>query len=226
MYLFYACLVFSLSWLSACPIWWEWLPASMRLSRWSWQWASQHLSASQWSSSLCRSVSLTSCMRAVYFDNHSMIYRGNHNVTLAFPTDQVWLHFLSWCAFRLFDCADLRRHPLHLHPWQNSTYCVCRTRSFALHLCKSYDKLFSPSFTVYNDNDTVAVNIISIFLTPMHRKICKFNAGSGFKSHPSLCWAFLEFEGVVMTECCVSVAIFHWKSLMMATVLCKTRVSC
>lgn len=54
-------LLFSPSWLSVCPTWWEWSPASMTLTLWSWQLASQRLCASQWSSSLCRFVSLTPC---------------------------------------------------------------------------------------------------------------------------------------------------------------------
>lgn len=55
IWLFY---FFSPSWPSVCPTWWEWSLASMTLTQWWWQWASQPLCALQWSSSLCRFVSL------------------------------------------------------------------------------------------------------------------------------------------------------------------------
>lgn len=47
---------FSPFWLSACPTWWEWSPASMIQSQSSWQWESQQLCVSRWSSSPCRFV--------------------------------------------------------------------------------------------------------------------------------------------------------------------------
>lgn len=49
---------FSPSWPWVCPTWWEWSPASMTLTQWWWQWASQPSCALQWSSSLCRFVSV------------------------------------------------------------------------------------------------------------------------------------------------------------------------
>lgn len=94
------------------------------------------------------------------------------------PTDQVRLHFLLWRAFRLFNRPDVLQHPLLVDPWQNSTHCVCRTWSTALHLCKY-------SFTVYV-MIKVAVNILSVILTPMHTTSWGFDGGWGFKSHPSL----------------------------------------
>lgn len=63
---FFFLLIFSPSWLSVFPTWWEWLPASMTLTLWSWQWASQQLCASLLWSSLCRFVYVTSCI--LYID--------------------------------------------------------------------------------------------------------------------------------------------------------------
>ena len=63
--------LFSPSWPSACPTWWEWSPASTILSPWSWQWASQQLCASQWSSSLCRCVSVSPCLVYVCYVHQS-----------------------------------------------------------------------------------------------------------------------------------------------------------
>lgn len=54
--------LFSPSWPSACPTWWEWSPASMTLTQWWWLWASLPLCALQWSSSLCRFVSVELCV--------------------------------------------------------------------------------------------------------------------------------------------------------------------
>ena len=71
-------LVFSAFWLSACPTWWGWSPASMTLSQWSWQWASPQLCALQWSSSLCRFVSISPSLPLLL----CCVYRSYSDVTL------------------------------------------------------------------------------------------------------------------------------------------------
>lgn len=49
-------------------------------------------------------------------------------------TEQIWLHFLSWCVVCVPDRLDAVCNSLHLHSSQDIAHCLCLTGSSALHL--------------------------------------------------------------------------------------------